>query len=46
MLDRFNQSEHERLEPIWRRARMRLGLASLAAVIVGLWALATFWEAY
>lgn len=42
MLARFNQSEHDRLVPVWRKVGERLYCTVLAALLVGLWALVVY----
>lgn len=44
MLDRFNQSERDRLLPTWRRAAWRLFLSAIAALVIAAWAVAVYWE--
>jgi hypothetical protein len=46
MLDRFNQSERDRLLPAWRRAAWRLVLSSIVVVVLGAWAVAAYWESH
>lgn len=44
MLDRFNQSERDRLLPTWRRAAWRLRLSAIAVLVIAAWAVAVYWE--
>lgn len=46
MLDRFNQSERERLLPTWRRVGFRLFLSAIALAIFAVWAVAAYVESH